>query len=131
MCSFTFTAVIVTGIQIVIAIIGRFTMRLDEYVACVEVFLNETMNMTLGNNSTYPVSLSCAEYIVCACSMLFAVICDTLLLFTLQSFGADKEIYVFFFIFLVVYNFGLGIYAVSLWSCWGWERVGGSDCCCM
>ncbi len=32
---------------------------------------------------------------------------------SLQSFGKDKEIYIYIFIFLVVYNFGLCLYAVS------------------
>ena len=48
--------VIIAGLQITIAIVGKFQEgRLEEYVECVEKQYNQS-NMTLADNSTFPVS---------------------------------------------------------------------------
>ena len=50
------TGVIIAGLQITIAIVGDFQGgRLIEYVECVEKQYNQS-NMTLPDNSTFPVS---------------------------------------------------------------------------
>ncbi len=64
--SFASTVLAVSGIQITIVVMGRFTEnRLPEYVQCLEDSLrnspNIPQNFSIPDNSTFPVSLIVAK----------------------------------------------------------------------
>ncbi|CAI8024621.1 hypothetical protein GBAR_LOCUS14297 [Geodia barretti] len=76
---------LILGLQVAIAVLGNFRGdRLSQYVDCFERSIGYDSSTELPANITFP------------------------------TFGRDKEVYVYFFISLVLYNFALCIYALKV-----------------